>query len=160
MKALVVYSSQTGNTKKLAEAVCEHLPAGAIMCSVDEAPDPSDYDFVALGFWLQAGKPDPQSTGYLERLKGHKNLFLFATHGARPGSNHAMNAMNHARAVASGATVVGVFSCFGAVNPKVLEKVKAKPQPPEWLDDATDAVGHPDSADLDRLRASLDAALQ
>lgn len=160
MKAIVVYSSQTGNTKKLAETVCEALPAGTQMCMVDDAPNPSDYDLVALGFWLQAGKPDPKSTSYLARLKGHQNVFLFATHGARPGSDHATNAMAHAHALAEGATVAGSFSCYGEVNPNVLEKVKAKPQPPVWLDDAAEAVGHPESADLDNLLAALKSALQ
>ena len=39
MKALVVYASQTGNTKNLAETVCTALPAGTLLCTVDEAPD-------------------------------------------------------------------------------------------------------------------------
>ncbi len=159
MKALVVYSSQTGNTKKLAETVCQALPAGTLMCLADDAPDPTDYDLVALGFWLQGGKPDPNSSTYLARLKGHPNVFLFATHGARPGSDYAANAMAHAHALAEGATVVGSFSCYGEVNPKVLEKVKAKTQPPVWLDDAAEAVGHPESSDLDNLLTALKAVL-
>jgi hypothetical protein len=130
------------------------------MCVVDDAPDPADYDLVALGFWLQAGKPDPKSSGYLERLKGHKKVFLFATHGARPGSDHANNAMACAQSLAEGAAVAGTFSCHGEVNPKVLEKVKAKPQPPVWLDDAADAVGHPKAADLDNLLTALKAVLK
>lgn len=160
MKALVVYSSQTGNTKKLAETVCEALPAGTHMCMIEDAPDPSDYDLVALGFWLQAGKPDTKASGYLERLKGHKNVFLFATHGARPGSDHANNAMTHAQSLAEGATVAGAFSCYGEVNPKVLEKAKTKPQPPVWLEDAAEAVGHPNASDLDNLRTALRAELK
>ncbi|WP_372682794.1 flavodoxin family protein [Desulfosarcina sp.] len=160
MNAIVVYSSQTGNTKKLAETVCEALPTGTQMCLVDEAPDPTDYDLVALGFWFQAGKPDPKSASYLARLKGHKKVFLFATHGARPGSDHAASAMAHAQALAEGATVAGSFSCYGEVNPNVLEKVKAKPLPPVWLDDAADAVGHPDASDMDNLRRALKALLE
>ena len=160
MKAIVVYSSQTGNTKKLAETVCKGLPAGTQICMVDDAPDPSDYDLVALGFWLQAGKPDPKSASYLARLKGHPNVFLFATHGARPGSDHATNAMAHAQSLAEGATVAGSFSCYGEVNPKVLETVNAKPQPPVWLNDAAEAVGHPESADLDNLLTALKAVLK
>lgn len=159
MKALVVYSSQTGNTKKLAETVCASLPNGTLMCSVDEAPNPNDYDLVALGFWLQAGQPDVKSAGYLEKLKGHRNVFLFATHGANPDSAHANNAMARARSLAEDATITGTFSCFGEVNPQVLEKAKAKPQPPVWIDDAAHAVGHPDQRDLERLRISLAAAI-
>jgi flavodoxin len=155
MKSLVIYSSQTGNTKKLAETLCENLPGGAILCSVGKAPDPADYDFVAVGFWLQAGKPDPKSAGYLERLKGHSNVFLFATHGANPDSDHVKTAMAHAQSLAEGANIVGSFSCYGEVNPKVLEQVKSKPQPPVWIDDAPHAVGHPDKGDIERLRLSL-----
>lgn len=125
------------------------------MCHVDEAPDPADYDFVALGFWLQGGRPDPKSAAYLKRLMGHKKVFFFATHGANPNSDHAQKAMINARALAEAATVVGSFNCYGEDNPKVLVKAKAKLEPPEWLDDATYAVGHPDHSDLERLRASL-----
>lgn len=159
MQAMVVYSSQTGNTRKLAETVRDALPAGTQMWSVDEAPNPADYDFVALGFWLKAGKPDPQSLSYLERLQGHKKVFLFATHGARPGSEHAKNAMAHAQSLAEKANIAGSFSCYGEVDPKILEKVKAKPQPPVWLDDAAGAVGHPSPTDLENLRAALKAVL-
>jgi flavodoxin len=159
MKSLVVYSSQTGNTLKLAEVVRDTLPSGAAMYSVDEAPDPSEFDLVVLGFWLKAGEPDPKSQPYLERLKGHKNLFLFSTHGASPDSEHSRKAMNHARSLAEGANVTGTFCCYGEVNPKVLEMAGAKPQPPVWLDDAPNAVGHPDSADLENLRSALKAIL-
>ena len=155
MKSLVVYSSQTGNTRKLAEALCQALPPGTLLSNVDEAPDPGDFDFVAVGFWLQAGKPDPKSQAYLEKVKGHTRLFLFATHGANPDSEHANNAMAAARAIVDGATVAGCFSCYGEVNPKVLEKVKAKPQPPAWLDDAPNAVGHPNASDLENLNNTL-----
>lgn len=160
MSALVVYSSQTGNTQKLAEAVRDALPEGTVMVTVDDAPDPAGYDLVALGFWLQAGKPDPKSAGYLGRLKGHAKVFLFATHGARPDSKHAQNAMVSAQSLAEGATICGTFSCFGEVNPKVLKTVKSNPEPPVWIDDAEYAVGHPDKDDLECLRSSIAKAIE
>ena len=48
MKSLVVYSSQTGNTRKLADAVFEALPGEKALYPVDGAPDPSGYDFIAI----------------------------------------------------------------------------------------------------------------
>ena len=47
MKSLVVYSSQTGNTRKLAEAVFEGLTGDKALYPVEEAPDPSGYGFIA-----------------------------------------------------------------------------------------------------------------
>jgi len=154
MKALVVYSSQTGNTKKLAQTVYDNLDCEKELVSVNEAPDPGDYDLVAVGFWLQAGKPDLKSLKYLDRIEDSK-VFLFATHGAASGSDHVANALSQARDCLPKATFVGSFTCQGEVNPKVLEKVKAKPEPPVRLDDAADAVGHPDGEDLTRLQKAV-----
>jgi flavodoxin len=151
MKSLIVYSSQSGNTKKLAQAVYESLTGSKEMVAVAEAPDPAGYDFVALGFWLQAGKPDPKSADYLGKV-GKKPLFLFATHGAAAGSDHARNAMNQARSLAPEADIVGTYSCQGEVNPKVLEKARSKPEPPAWINDAGYAPGHPDEADIEVLK--------
>jgi len=160
MKSLVVYSSKTGNTRKLAQTVGQALAEETLVCAVDKAPDPSAYDFVAMGFWLKGGKPDSKSSEYLERLKGHKKIFLFATHGANPDSEYSRNAMNIARTLTGGARVAGTFCCYGEVNPNVLEKARAKSPPPVWLADAANAVGHPDAADLENLRSALLAALK
>ncbi len=158
MKALVVYSSQTGNTKKLAEALYETLSGEKEIYPVAEAPDPAGYDLVAVGFWFQAGKPDPKSTEYMAKVKNTK-VFLFATHGAAAGSDHVKGALEHARGLLADAEVIGSFTCQGEVNPKVLEKVKAKPTPPPWIGDADTAVGHPDQNDLEALQNAFRQAV-
>ena len=124
--------------------------------SVEAAPDTSPHDIVALGFWLQAGKPDPKTAAYLARVQDTR-LFLFATHGAAVGSAHVRSAMDHASSLAPEASVIGSFGCQGEVNPKVLEKIRAKVPPPPWIRDADGAVGHPDQEDLATLEATLKA---
>jgi hypothetical protein len=99
MKSLVVYSSQTGNTRKLAEAIFDALSGGKDLYPVNEVPDPSIYSFIAVGFWLKGGKPDPKSSEYLGKI-GKKPLFLFATHGAGAGSDHAIKGMEVAKSLA------------------------------------------------------------
>ncbi|MDM8517076.1 flavodoxin family protein [Desulfobacterales bacterium HSG16] len=157
MKSLVVYSSQTGNTKKLADAVFETLTGEKEIHLIKDAPAPDEFDLVAVGFWTMAGKPDPKSSEYLEKI-GEKSLFLFATHGAAKESDHAKNAMNHAKNLAPKAKIVGMYNCQGEVNPAVLEKVRAKPEPPVWLTDAPDAVTHPDKSDIDKLKRLVSAS--
>jgi len=158
MKSLVVYSSQTGNTKKLAEAVYETLSGEKEIYHITDAPDPGNYDFIAVGFWLQAGKPDPKTSEYLPKIDGRR-LFLFATHGAASGSDHTKKAMVHAKNLASSADISGTYSCQGEVNPKVLEKVSAKPEPPVWLKDSPAAAGHPDDGDIEKLKKALQLLL-
>jgi flavodoxin len=150
MKSLIVYSSQTGNTRKLAEAVFDAIPGKKALYPVDEAPDPSGYGFIAFGFWLMQGKPDPKSIKYLGKI-GEKPLFLFATHGAGAGSDHAIKGMEVAKSIASGSDIRGTYSCQGEVNPQILEKASKKPEPPLWLTDAPNAIGHPNSADIEVL---------
>jgi len=154
MKSLVVYSSQSGNTRKLAEAVFNALPGEKTLYPVDEAPDPSGYDLVAVGFWLMKGKPDPKSSEYLGKI-GEKPLFLFASHGAGAGSDHAINGMELAKSLASESDIRGTYSCQGEVNPKVIEKASKKPEPPVWLADAPGADGHPNDADIEALKYQL-----
>jgi flavodoxin I len=152
MKSLVVYSSQSENTKKLADVIYENLDGEKDIFSVEDAPLAKEYDLIAVGFWLMAGKPDPKSAQFLEKLGKDDNLFLFATHGAAKGSDHVQNAVNQAIELTDNAKIVGLFTCQGEVNPKVLEKVKQKPQPPVWIADADDAVGHPNEEDFVALK--------
>lgn len=158
MRALVVYSSQTGNTKNVAEAVHSALPQDAEIHPVASAPDPSGYDFIAVGFWLKAMAPDPAAAEYLQRISSGK-VFLFATHGAAVDAAHTRNAMEKARDMVGGATVVGSFNCPGEVEPKHLEMVSAKPEPPVWAKEAPAAKGRPNAADLEAARKAVSAAL-
>jgi flavodoxin len=155
MKSLVLYASQSGNTKKLADVVYEVLPGDKEIFSIDETPDSLvDFDFIAIGFWFQGGKPDSKTSGFLPKL-GNKKIFLFATHGTAKGSTHAQQGMAAAKELAVDAEVTGTFSCQGEVNPKVLEAASAKPETPPWLADGPGAKGHPDQNDLDELRLQL-----
>lgn len=159
MKSLIVVSSQSGNTKKVGEAMAAVLPGEKELVAVDAAPDNLDgVDLVAVGFWLMGGKPDPKSSEFMAKLAG-KKVFLFATHGAAKGSAHANAAMEHAVQLAAGARVVGTFSCQGEVQAKVIEKASAKVPPPVWLADAESAAGHPDAADIAAAQEAVRACL-
>lgn len=160
MKSLVLYSSQSGNTEILAQAVYNSLEGEKELCSIDKISSHDlDYDVVAVGFWLKAGKPDPKTEAFLKECTMNAKVFLFATHGAARDSDHARGAMEYAASLLNGANVVGTYSCQGEVNPKVLEKAKQKDTPPPWLHEADDAVGHPDAADIAELKAALKKAL-
>ncbi len=152
MKAIVIYSSQSNNTKKVAEAVATELNCD--MKAVAEAGDISGYDTVAVGFWLKAGGPDPATQEFLPQLSG-KKVFLFATHGAAVGTPPAENAMTKAKELAAGAEISGTFSCPGEVAESFLEiAAKKDPQPP-WLAAAPAAKGHPDADDIAAVKLAV-----
>ena len=86
---LVVYSSVTGNTKKVAEAFCEAV--NGTLVRVEDAKEPEGFDAVAVGYWLWRGGPDPKTAAYLSRLSG-VNVALFETHAADNRSEHSVTA--------------------------------------------------------------------
>ena len=154
MKQLIVYSSQGGNTKKLAEEIFRQLPDEKDIKPVAQAPDPSGYDVVCVGFWFKAGHPDPAAQEYLKKCSGSK-VFLFATHGAAADSEHAKMGMNKAIELTGGARIAGTFSCQGEVPTKIMETARSKDPQPPWVKDAPMAKGHPNGNDFMELSEAL-----
>jgi flavodoxin len=158
MRSLVVYSSQTGNTKRLAEAIYGAIPGEKEIYPCQSAPDPGDYDFIAVGFWFKAGKPDPDAQTFLKKIV-EQSVFLFATHGAGDDSQHAEEGMEEAKALIPEAEISGSFHCQGEVDPETLSAVREKSNPPDWIADAEKAAGRPAGDDLNRAQEALKVAI-
>lgn len=158
MKALVVYSSQTGNTRKLAQAAYDCLTCEKEIHPLKDAPDPRGFGLVVTGFWLKAGKPDPESMEYLKRIE-QADVFLMATHGAAADSDHARKALDFAKSLVASGRIRGTFNCPGEVEPAHLAKARAKDPQPPWIKDAPGAVGRPDEGDLQALKTALKTAV-
>ncbi len=123
MKSIVVHSSVTGNTKMVAEAIAEELGAKQELFPIESAPIDVECDLIAVGFWVNRGNADLKTAKYLEQLR-NKNVALFATLGAYPDSQHAIDSIkNAAQFLDESNTVMGSFICQGKVNPKLIEKM-------------------------------------
>ena len=122
MKILIVYSSITGNTRKVAETIFDILPESKELFSVEDAPSPDLYDFIAVGFWVNRGMADEKAQEYMKRIKG-KKVGVFATLGAYPNSSHAREVLNWAREILDGNNVLGEFICQGKIDPDILDKM-------------------------------------
>lgn len=163
MKSAVVYSTLTGNTKKVAEAVLKSMPEGCEIYNVNEAPDPAAYDFIALGFWVDKGMPDEKSKAYMARIAG-KKAFTFFTLGAKPASAHAYRCAYLAKTFyGKGTEEVGLYFCQGAVDPKLIEMMRKMPAGPHSATPENEArwaaaAKHPDEADLAAAAEAAKAA--
>ncbi len=160
MKALVVYSSKTGNTKKVAEAVHGVFPHGTDLYRVEDAPSPDNYDLIALGFWVDKGLPDAESQNYLNKIKG-KQLGLFMTLGAYPDSDHAKKTMQKVEQSLEGNAILGTFICQGRVAESLIKSmIKLSGDHPHSITPERqarllEAAKHPDQKDLDNARATF-----
>lgn len=157
MRTLVVYSSRTGNTRMIAEAIHSIMPAGAGIFPVESVPDPADYDFIALGFWVDKGAPDAAMSRYMERVRG-KSVGLFGTLGAWPDSDHARESMQKAVERVAGNRVLGTFLCQGKVDPQLLAAManmsgnNPHPMTEERKARLEEAAKHPNEADCENAR--------
>lgn len=154
MKSLVVYSSRTGNTRKIAEAIAAVFP-GCELYSVESAPAPEGYELVAIGYWVDKGMPDAEAKTYLETVR-NTNVALFGTLGAWPDSEHAKDCVVQGEALVNAPErrnkVLGTYLCQGKVDPKVIAMMQkmaasAHPMTPERKARLEEAAKHPDEAD-------------
>ena len=88
MKVLIAYSSRTGNTRRVAEALAKAAPEGSLLARVEDTPSADGFDVVFAGYWLDRGGPDAKAKEFLHSLHG-KHIVLFETMGADPRSEHA-----------------------------------------------------------------------
>ncbi|MDR1112124.1 MAG: flavodoxin family protein [Deltaproteobacteria bacterium] len=164
MKTLIVYSSLTGNTRKVAQAISEAI-GGSEMAPVGQSPDPAEYPLVLAGFWVDKGQADAKSKDFLSRLRD-KMVGFFFTLGAYPDSPHADDVERVTAELlrAGGNDVLGSFRCQGKVDPELLERMKRMLPPDHPHAQMTEerkarldeAARHPSDEDLMRARAFAD----
>ncbi len=127
MKGAVIYSSKTGNTRKVAQAIMEGLNDDFELKSVDENPDPGDYDFIFMGYWVDKGTADANAIEFMKRIVD-KRVALFSTLGAYPDSDHARDSQKRGEAcLGENCRVVDSFICQGAIDPELIEWMKTLP---------------------------------
>lgn len=139
MKVIIVHYSQTGNTKKVAEAIHAGISPLAETCDIGTVKevgpqDLADYDLIGLGAPVWGGREPEVVTAFIEKvpsLEG-KYGFAFCTHGMLPGKYiRRMDALLKGKDL----TVTGWNDWFG-------DAFMANAPKPYYTE------GHPDEIDL------------
>jgi flavodoxin len=156
-KALIAYSSKTGNTRKLAEGIFSGLAERGMnvrIAPVEDNPQPEPGETVLLGFWVDKGTADKKTLNYLKNLEGQK-IGLFGTLGAYPDSKHAADCAHTVEEIAAqNNSCLGSFFCQGKIDPKLTEMFKKIPAGlPHAMDEERmkrheEAAKHPNEADI------------
>ena len=158
MRYAIVYSSRTGNTALLAQAIREALPGEE--CLYFGPPDPQALaaDRIYAGFWTDKGSCDEAMGAFLRSLEGQQ-VFLFGTAGfggapayferilARAGENLAPTAQR-----------VWQYMCQGKMPQAVrtrYEGMEPGPRRDAMLANFDQALSHPDAQDLARLKEAV-----
>lgn len=156
MKKSIVYSSVTGNTQQLAEAI--NTQVSADYCGkVDDSA--LDSDIIFVGFWAVGFSCDGNIEAFLKKLQG-KKIFLFGTAGYDDKEEFFAKILDAVKAhIDSSNTIVGEFMCLGKVSPKKQEGLKEAGKFDGMKDTLARGEVHPVQADLDNLKVAVEKAI-
>ncbi|SJZ77254.1 Flavodoxin [Cetobacterium ceti] len=155
-KTALIYSSLTGNTKKIGDAIFEIIPGDKSIYSIEEAKELSfeEYDRIIVGFWVDKGHADSRVKKLINRLK-NKEIAFFGTLGAEPDSDHGRKVYTKVSELCSkNNNLIGGFLSLGKVSDKLVEMMKKfplnliHPLTPERKARIEKASTHPDENDL------------
>ena len=80
MKTSIVYSSKTGNTRQLADAIAAALPENDILYTCAPCEAALAVERLFIGLWTDKGSCISERAAFLKSVKG-KQAFLFGTAG-------------------------------------------------------------------------------
>jgi len=124
MKVLVAYMSQTGNTKKIAEAIFGEIQAKKDIKELKNVATLEGYDFVFVGFPMHYGGPAKPAKNFLEKHVQGKKIALFVTHATREDSKALQKWLAKCKKAATGADLVGFFNCQGKLDATRLDRAR------------------------------------
>ena len=131
MKGIVLYSSRTGRTRKLARGLYENLKDWDVdIQDIKDKPNIEAYDTIFLGFWAYKATIDPSVEKILDQLKG-KDVYVFGTLAYYDDSDHAYRIRTNAiQAVEDhGARCIGSFITMGGLDQARVEAKKQAKRP-------------------------------
>jgi flavodoxin len=147
--------SQTGNTKKVAEAIYEALDCEKEITPIDQVVDIGGYDLSFLGFPIHRFGPDPKTVSLLQKhCQPGRDVALFITHAAPEGESELAGWLEGFRNAAAGANIVGMFDCQGQLAKGIKFIMSILPNREiRAMARRDNSQGQPDAVRLDRARA-------
>jgi len=155
----IVYSSKTGNTKMLADALHQALPADD--CLYFGAPDAQALaaERIYIGFWTDKGTCDAETAAFLAQLT-QQEIFLFGTCGFGGGVAYFEQILARVRdLLPESVQLVGSYLCPGKMPQSVRDRyVRIAEEEPakrsymqKMIFNFDCALSHPDANDLQAL---------
>lgn len=134
MRPIIIYSSKSGNTKKIADSMASQIGCEAIKITNDNPQSTVDlegYDLVLVGTGLFAGTPNEDLVRYLSNLnlKTTKLFALFITWGGAPRTDKLALTRLKTLLESKGQKVLqDHFACYGGWKGILMKKGHPKPE--------------------------------
>jgi flavodoxin len=134
MRTIILYSSKSGNTKKIADSMASQIGCDAIRITSDSAAsivDLEGYDLVLIGTGLFAGTPNEDIVRYLSKLnlKTTKLFALFITWGGAGRSDKlALTRLRRLLESKGQKVLEDHFACYGGWKGILMKRGHPKPE--------------------------------
>ena len=128
MKLSIIYSSRSGNTKRLAEGINKKTKDSSIINIYEYEKSISETNDVNLiCCWIDKAKPDGLTMEKIEDYQG-KKVVVMATLGAYTTSEHGKDCINNIEELYNESELLGVKLIQGCVNTEMVEMFKNLPE--------------------------------
>ena len=154
MKVLGTYMSQTGNTKKVAEAIFQEVKGKKEIKPMSEVNSLDGYDLAFVGFPMQGYGTAGDAKSFLEQHAKGKNVAMFITHASPEDHPELKEWLGNCKAAAAGANLLGVFDCQGEMSQALADIMLSSGDPTlaEWAKNRPLTIGQPDATRLKKAR--------
>lgn len=154
LQSMVVYSSRTGNTQKIATRIFAAIPGDSKDMQRIGEYQGKDAELFFVGFWTDKGDCCEQAAELLQSLHG-KCVALFGTCGMRTDDAYYDNIREAVRKwLPEDNIYLGTFMCQGKMPMQVRNRYEAmlsNGENPDWMRammrNFDEAMLHPDRAD-------------
>ena len=166
MDYMVLYSSKTGNTKKVATEIFSALPGmSKDMQSIDEYRG-KEADTFFIGFWVNRGTCDISVIDAMSELHGRK-IALFGTCGMSSDAQYYRDIEKKVNVwIPDDCEYLGMFLCQGKMPMQIRQNYEITREDPrqeacrkKLLQNFDEALFHPKDADLAEARAFVERVL-
>jgi flavodoxin len=119
MKTMVLYSSRSGNTKKIADEIASELNCESVkIAQTNSTPsiDLNNYDLIFIGTGIRAGNPNEDIIRYLKTIdtKEPKLFAIFITWGGAGKTDQAVIGKLRSILESKGQKVIeDYYTCYG-----------------------------------------------
>ncbi|AKB73711.1 Flavodoxin [Methanosarcina lacustris Z-7289] len=129
MKTLVTYMTQTGNTKKIAEAIYGEIAGEKDIKDIKDISNFEGYNLVFVGFpIIQFDIPENVSKFVKENVAG-KNIAFFMTHATPEGAEPIQSWTGSTKDIAASGNYLGTFECQGELAQPIIDMLMKSDDP-------------------------------
>ena len=150
MNILVAYHSETGNTKKIAEAIYGSINDSKDLLTFEQVSDVDKYDLIFVGFPIHEFGPSKKAASFFEEILSDKKVALFVTHAMLNEAPLANIQIDNCKKITEDNHLLGVYSCRGVLSENVaMHMLSSEDKNMRNFGNMRDqTIGHPDENDI------------